>query len=69
MVPAKFKPPLFPVRFATVRVMVQTARQWLASYAAELGIDPPDENDMAQLLDLAAVAARASERTAAPITC
>lgn len=49
--------------------MVQAARQGLASYAAQLGIDPPDENDMAQLLDLAAVAARASERTAAPITC
>lgn len=49
--------------------MTQTAQQWLADYAAQVGIDPPGEDDVAQLLDLAAVAARASERTAAPITC
>ncbi len=45
------------------------AREWLASYAAELGIDPPGDAEVEQLLALAGIAAHASERTAAPITC
>ena len=49
--------------------MGQNARQWLASYAAELGIDPPSDEEVEQLLALAGIAAHASERTAAPITC
>jgi hypothetical protein len=49
--------------------MSQTAQEWMASYAAELGIDPPTDNDFDQLLELAGIAAHASERTAAPITC
>jgi DNA-directed RNA polymerase specialized sigma24 family protein len=54
---------------ATVQHMTVTAQQWLAGFAAELGIDPPDDDQVAQLLGVAAVAARASERTAAPISC
>jgi hypothetical protein len=46
-----------------------TAREWIDGYAAKLGIDPPDEATVEALLDLAGVAAHASERTAAPITC
>ena len=49
--------------------MGQSAREWLASYAAELGIDPPGDAEVEQLLALAGIAAHASERTAAPITC
>jgi hypothetical protein len=46
-----------------------TAREWIDAFAAKLGIDPPDEATVEALLDLAGVAAHASERTAAPITC
>jgi hypothetical protein len=49
--------------------MAKSAQEWLASYAAELGTDPPTESELDQLLELARIAARASERTAAPITC
>ena len=49
--------------------MAQTAQEWCASYAAELGIDPPTGKELDQLLELAGIAAHASERTAAPITC
>ena len=46
-----------------------TDREWIAAYAAELGLAPPDDATIDALLDLAGVAAHASERTAAPITC
>jgi hypothetical protein len=46
-----------------------TAREWTAAYAAKLGIEPPDDATIEALLDIAGVAAHASERTAAPITC
>lgn len=49
--------------------MGQNAREWLASYAAELGVAPPGDEEIEQLLALAGIAAHASERTAAPITC
>jgi hypothetical protein len=45
------------------------ARRWLASFAAELGTEPPDDETISALLDLAGVAAHASQRTAAPIAC
>ena len=45
------------------------ALTWVRRYAARLGLEPPDEHTIAQLLDVAGVAAHASERTAAPITC
>ncbi len=43
--------------------------QWLAGFAASLGVEPPDADTIATLLDLAGVAAHASARTAAPIAC
>lgn len=44
-------------------------QQWLRAFAEELGIEPPSDEESAALLALAGVAARASERTAAPISC
>jgi hypothetical protein len=46
-----------------------TADQWIRVFAEELGVSPPDEATVEQLLALAAVAAHQSERTAAPIAC
>jgi len=40
---------------------------WIAAFAAALGVDPPDATTVETLLDLAGVAAHASERAAAPI--
>lgn len=45
------------------------ASAWIATFAARLGLEPPDEATVTTLLDLAGVAAHASERTAAPIAC
>ena len=41
---------------------------WIAAFAAALGVDPPDAATVETLLDLAGVAAHASARTAAPIS-
>src|SRR5665213_1800907 len=45
------------------------ATQWLAAYAQRIGIAPPTEAEVEQLLALAGVAAHASERIAAPVAC
>jgi Domain of unknown function (DUF6457) len=45
------------------------AKQWLAAYAEQLGTDAPTAAEMTAVLDLAAEAAQASERTAAPVAC
>ena len=46
-----------------------TGDEWIEAFAARLGVDPPDPATVEALLDLAGVAAHASARTAAPITC
>ena len=46
-----------------------TTAEWVATYAEAAGIAPPGAADIDVLLQLAGVAAHASERTAAPITC
>jgi Domain of unknown function (DUF6457) len=46
-----------------------TTTDWVSAYAEAAGIAPPSQGDIEVLLQLAAVAAHASERTAAPITC
>ena len=46
-----------------------TADEWIEAFARELGIDAPSEEQSRELLELAATAAHASERTAAPIAC
>lgn len=49
--------------------MTQTARDWLASFAAEVEIAPLTAQEVDLLLELAGTAAHASERQAAPLTC
>jgi hypothetical protein len=46
-----------------------TTDDWVRAYAAAAGISPPSQDDTDLVLQLAAVAAHSSERTAAPITC
>jgi hypothetical protein len=45
------------------------AEQWIAAYAAELGVEPPTADEFATLLEVAGVAAHSSERVAAPVAC
>ena len=47
----------------------RTAADWLAAYAARLGLPAPSGAEVDTLLELAGVAAHASERIAAPIAC
>lgn len=46
-----------------------SAEEWIASFAAAVGADAPDREQVDRLLRLPAVAAHSSERTAAPIAC
>jgi hypothetical protein len=43
--------------------------EWVAAFAAKLGVEPPDAATVEELLAIAGVAAHASARTAAPIAC
>jgi hypothetical protein len=43
--------------------------EWLAEFCKRLGLEPPGKEEVVALLDLAATAAHASERTAAPLAC
>ena len=49
--------------------MAQDMQDWLAGFAAEVGTALPTREEQDMLLELAGIAAHASERTAAPITC
>jgi len=46
-----------------------TAREWIEAFACELGAPPPDPESVDAVLELAAIAAHASERIAAPVAC
>jgi hypothetical protein len=46
-----------------------TRDEWIAAFAREAGIREPSAEEIDKLLSLAASAAHASERTAAPIAC
>ena len=46
-----------------------TAQEWLVQFAKDAGIGAPSGEEMEKLLKLAAIAAHASERTAAPVAC
>ena len=46
-----------------------TDREWIAAFAAGLGVPAPDDGDVERILALAGVAAHASARTAAPVAC
>ena len=45
------------------------AREWLAAYAEKLGTTPPSTEEYKLIMDVAAEAAHASERVAAPAAC
>lgn len=42
---------------------------WVRDYAEALGVPPPSDEDVDTILRLAAIAAHASERWAAPVSC
>lgn len=46
-----------------------TRDEWIKEFAGEIGIDSPSPAEIDALLELAAEAAHASERTAAPLAC
>jgi uncharacterized protein DUF6457 len=46
-----------------------TADEWVAAFAEEIGVAAPTREEMDEILRLAAIAAHASERIAAPIAC
>jgi Domain of unknown function (DUF6457) len=46
-----------------------TAAEWIGAFCDEIGMPAPSQEEMDAILRLAAVAAHASERIAAPIAC
>jgi hypothetical protein len=46
-----------------------TREEWVRAFCAELGVDAPTAGEEAELLELASIAAHASERPAAPLAC
>jgi hypothetical protein len=46
-----------------------SASEWLSAFAEALGVEAPGPDATDELLSLAAVAAHASERMAAPVAC
>lgn len=46
-----------------------TRDEWIAAFAREAGVERPSAEEISELLALAASAAHASERTAAPLAC
>lgn len=46
-----------------------TTEEWIETFARELGAQAPDRASIDAILELAATAAHASERIAAPIAC
>jgi hypothetical protein len=46
-----------------------TRDEWIAEFASEVSVEPPTPEEIDALLELAAIAAHASERTAAPLAC
>jgi hypothetical protein len=46
-----------------------TAADWIQDFCEEIGVPTPSEAESEAILRLAAIAAHASERIAAPIAC
>lgn len=46
-----------------------TAQEWVRTFAERAGAQAPDQDQINEILRLAAVAAHSSERIAAPIAC
>jgi hypothetical protein len=49
--------------------MPASGSAWIERFAASLDVPPPSDAEVEELLALAGVAAHASERIAAPISC
>jgi hypothetical protein len=49
--------------------MTVDAQTWITRYSEVLGVTPPSETEIETLLTLAGVAAHASERISAPVSC
>jgi hypothetical protein len=49
--------------------MAVDAQTWINGFSEILGIAPPSETEIEKLLTMAGVAAHASERMAAPVSC
>ena len=47
----------------------ESTEEFVARFAAAVGVEPPSAADIETLLDTAGAAAHASERKAAPIVC
>ena len=47
----------------------EEARDFVRRFAEEIGVDPPPATEFEGILELAGVAAHASARQAAPVTC
>jgi uncharacterized protein DUF6457 len=50
-------------------VAAWTRNEWIEAFARRIGVDPPAPEEVDALLELAAIAAHSSERTAAPLAC
>jgi hypothetical protein len=46
-----------------------TRDEWIAAFARDAGVERPSVAETRELLELAGLAAHASERTAAPLAC
>jgi len=46
-----------------------TVEQFLAAFAAEIGVPAPSGEESTALLEVASIAAHTSQRTAAPLAC
>lgn len=46
-----------------------TRDEWIEQFADVIGTEPPSPQAVGAILKLAAIAAHASERTAAPVAC
>jgi hypothetical protein len=53
----------------TSSVMTVSGHDWIVGFAEQLGVSEPSDVEVETLLALAGLAAHASERTAAPISC
>jgi hypothetical protein len=49
--------------------MTVDAQTWITQFSEILGVTPPNETEIETLLALAGVAAHASERISAPVSC
>jgi hypothetical protein len=54
---------------ATLPCRAMNARDWIDAYAERLGVPSPTAEEFKTLLEIAAEAAHASERIAAPVAC